>query len=255
MKIGICPPVTGLVAYAPMKTPVFSLVSACRSTSVLAAAAFRYASTAARGLACPPVQASRVPGRPGGRHQRVDQLVLGRQHHVGGAEDGVRPGGEHPDASRAPVWSGREVDVRAGGAADPVALHQLDRLGPVQRVQVVQQPVAVRGDPHHPLLQVALEDREVAPVGPAVGGDLLVGQHGAQPGAPVHRRLETYASRWSSTICAPLGVGQLGPRPAVRGGPVAGFELGDQLGDRPGLRGVGSYQELKICRKIHCVQR
>jgi len=38
-----------------------------------------------------------------------------------------------------------EVDVRTTRAADPVALHQLDRLRPVQRVQVRRQrsPYAV----------------------------------------------------------------------------------------------------------------
>ena len=87
-----------------------------------------------------------------------------------------------------PVHGG-EVDVRPGRAADPVALHQPDRLRPVQRVQVGQQPVGVRGDPHHPLLQVALEHREVAALAAPVGGHLLVGQHGAQPGTPVDRGL------------------------------------------------------------------
>ena len=37
--------------------------------------------------------------------------------------------------------------------------------------------------------RLALEDGEVAALGAAVGGDLLVGQHGAQAGAPVDRRL------------------------------------------------------------------
>ncbi|CAM5623745.1 hypothetical protein SGLAM104S_04678 [Streptomyces glaucescens] len=41
MKTGIRSPVTGLVAYAPVKTPVFSLASACRSTSDLDAACAR----------------------------------------------------------------------------------------------------------------------------------------------------------------------------------------------------------------------
>jgi hypothetical protein len=65
-------------------------------------------------------------------------------------------------------------------ATDPVALHRLDRLGPVEQVEVVDQPVGVGGDAHHPLAHVALEHREVAAVAAPVGGDLLVGQHGAQ---------------------------------------------------------------------------
>ena len=51
----------GFVAYAPMKTPVFSLASAWRSTSVFAAAKRRYAATASAGVACPPVHTWCVP--------------------------------------------------------------------------------------------------------------------------------------------------------------------------------------------------
>ena len=61
MKTGTCSPLTGLVAYAPMKTPVLSLASACRSTSDFEAACARYAATASVGVAWPPVHASRVP--------------------------------------------------------------------------------------------------------------------------------------------------------------------------------------------------
>ncbi len=48
MNTGIRAPLTGLVAYAPVNTPVLTLASACRSTSDLAAACLRYAATAAQ---------------------------------------------------------------------------------------------------------------------------------------------------------------------------------------------------------------
>ena len=83
----------------------------------------------------------------------------------------------------------REAHRRARRAADPVALHQLDRLGPVERVEIVEQPVGVRGDAQHPLLQRTAVDREVAALAAAVGGDLLVGEHRAEPGTPVDRRV------------------------------------------------------------------
>ncbi len=41
MKTGTFSPLTGLVAYAPMKTPVLSLASAWRSTSDFEAACAR----------------------------------------------------------------------------------------------------------------------------------------------------------------------------------------------------------------------
>lgn len=60
MKTGTGSPLTGLVAYAPVKTPVLSLDSACRSTSDFDAACLRYASTASAGVAWPPVHTSCV---------------------------------------------------------------------------------------------------------------------------------------------------------------------------------------------------
>ena len=38
----------------------------------------------------------------------------------------------------------REDDVRADAAPDPVALHQLDRVGPVEQVEIGEQAVRVR---------------------------------------------------------------------------------------------------------------
>jgi len=46
---------TGFVAYAPVKTPVFSLFS-CRSSSDFRDAATRYSLMASAGVAAPPVQ-------------------------------------------------------------------------------------------------------------------------------------------------------------------------------------------------------
>ena len=135
------------------------------------------------------------------------------------------------------------------GAADPVALHQLDRLGPVQRVQVVQQPVGVRGDPHHPLLQVALEDREVAALAAAVGGDLLVGQHRAQARAPVDRRLGDVRQPVVVDDRAPLDVGQLGPRrgrPGSAALPASNSAISSAIGRALlGLRVVPGVEDLQ----------
>ncbi|MGX1120660.1 hypothetical protein RKD37_006023 [Streptomyces ambofaciens] len=170
---------------------------------------------------------------PGGRGELLDQRVLGRQHHVGRAEQRVGAGGEDGDA----LAVDGEVDAGALGAADPVALLQLDGLGPVQLVQVVQQPVGVGRDAHVPLAQLGLEDGEVAALGAAVGGDLLVGQHGAQPGAPVDRRVGGVGQPEPAQDVGALGLAQGAPRaPGVaRDRPLTGGELRDQLGDRAGL--------------------
>ncbi len=122
------------------------------------------------------------------RRDDVDQRVLGRQHHVGGAEQRVGARGEHLDADIL-VGLDREAHRRAGRAADPVPLHQLDGVGPVERVEIVEQPVGVRGDAQHPLLQRPAIHREVAALAAAVAGDLFVGENRAESGAPVHRRV------------------------------------------------------------------
>ena len=114
--------------------------------------------------------------------------MLGREHHVRGAEQRVGTGGEHLDLD-ALVPDDRERDVGADAAPDPVALHDLDRLGPVEEVEIGDEPVGVRGDREHPLLQRTLEHRVVAALAAPVGGDLFVREHGAQRGAPVDRRL------------------------------------------------------------------
>jgi hypothetical protein len=168
---------------------------------------------------------------PGGRDELVDQRVLGGQHHVGGAEQGVLAGGEDGDG----LTVDGEVDAGALGAADPVALLQLDGLGPVQLLQVVQQPVGVGGDAHVPLAQLGLEDREVAALGAAFGGDLLVGQHGAQTRAPVDRRVGGVGQPVLAQDLGLLDGVQLAPGAAAGDGTLTGLEPGDQLGDRAGL--------------------
>ena len=80
-----------------------------------------------------------------GRDQAVHQRVLGREHHEGGAEDGVGPGGEDADrlAGRCAGAGERELELRPLRAADPVALRGGGRVGPVHLrlvVQVGQQP-------------------------------------------------------------------------------------------------------------------
>ncbi len=160
--------------------------------------------------------------------------MFGCEHHVGGAEQGVRTGGEDLDVHRRTVCcGGGEQCRRAGGAADPVALHGLDLLRPVQRVEVVEQPVSVGGDPHHPLPQPLPEDREVAALAAPLGGHLFVGQHGAQAGAPVHQRVGVVHQSVRVDDVRPLAFGQLCPSAAVVQCPYAGVEVGDQLRDRP----------------------
>ena len=171
---------------------------------------------------------------PGVGQEVVDHRVLRGQHHVGGSEERVGPRGEDRDRSDL----GGEPHLGALAAADPVPLHQLDGLGPVEPVEIVEQPVGVGGDPHHPLLHRATEHREVAPLRSPVGRDLLVGQHGAEPRAPVHRHLFQVGQAMGVDHLAARKRIEVGPRRPGRvraRGRLAGrrVELGLQLGDRP----------------------
>ena len=173
--------------------------------------------------------------------QLVDERVFGCQQHRRRPVDRVGTGGEHLDgrAGGARVGVGREADVSALAAADPVALHDLDALEPVHPVEVGKQPVGVRRDAHHPLFHRAAEDRMVAPVGSPLVGDFLVGQHRSQRRAPVDRCFAQVGQAMLVELGAPLDVVHLGPRSTAGGGLLPSLEQLDQLSDRAGPLRIG----------------
>ncbi len=121
-------------------------------------------------------------GRPLLRsRQLVDQRVLGRQDHVRGAEQRVGPRREH--GQRLIAAGQGEIDLGALAASDPVRLHQPDTVGPVDRRQVVEQPLRVVGDAQVPLLEVDLGDLAAATPAAALL-DLFVGEDGLVGRAP-----------------------------------------------------------------------
>ena len=116
-----------------------------------------------------------------GRGERVGQGMLGGEHHKRCAKQGVGAGGEHLNGASMTC----EIDPSTGRSANPVALHQLDRLWPIEPIEIGQKAITVGSDPHHPLLHISLEDGEAANVALAVGGDFLVREHRTHTGAPV----------------------------------------------------------------------
>ncbi len=123
--------------------------------------------------------------RPGGQLEHV--RVLGRHHEERRAEE--RVGTRREDGVVDPQVRAVERDLGADGAADPVALHRLDVLGPLDRRKVLQQPVGVVGDAEEPLLELARLDDRAAALAGALGGDLLVGEHRLVVRAPLDRGL------------------------------------------------------------------
>ena len=96
------------------------------------------------------------------------QRRVGRHHHERRAEQRVRA--RRVDGDRLVAALHHEVDLGAGGPADPVALHGQHPVGPValQRGGVRQQPVGVLGDLEVPLGQHPADDLGAAALAAAV---------------------------------------------------------------------------------------
>ena len=114
-----------------------------------------------------------------------DPLALRSQHHEGDAKNGVRPGGEDGHIVLLAVAGDLKHHFCALAAANPVALHLLQGVRPVQTVQSVQQPAGISAHTQLPLGHFLLEHRMAAPLGEAVL-HLVVGQDRSQGRAPVH---------------------------------------------------------------------
>ena len=79
-----------------------------------------------------------------------------------------------------------KINFRPRASADPVALQFLDAGRPVEAVEFSLQPIGVGGDPQHPLPQRDAHHWMAAAFAHAAD-HFLVGQHGAEGRAPVHR--------------------------------------------------------------------
>ncbi len=147
-----------------------------------------------------------------------------------------------------------EVHLGALGAADPVPLHGLDPLGPVQVVEVGQQLVGVVGDAEEPLHQVPLDDQVARALAGAVGQDLLVGQDRLASRAPVDRCAgpvgQAGLEQLGEDDLVPLDVGRV-VAPDLAAPVVDGTERRDrrlELGD-PGVgedAGVGARLDRRV---------
>ena len=166
--------------------------------------------------------------------------MLGRQHEERGTEQRIRARREHLDPG---VRGYLEPDVRALAPADPVPLHRLQRVRPVEPVQVLDKAVGEGRDAEHPLAHPPTVDRVVADQGPAVGADLFVRQDRAEPGAPVDRRVVKEGEPVGVHHPPPRYLIEFPPRQPVRvrgrrGGPAALLEFLGKLLNRAGLAGV-----------------
>ena len=112
--------------------------------------------------------------------------MLRAHHEERGAEERIGAGGEDLDGA---VVFDVEAYFGAFGAPDPVPLQSLDPLWPFD-VGEVQELLGIVRDLEEPLRQILLYDRRPATLAaPVWPHDLLPGQRGVVPGAPVDGRL------------------------------------------------------------------
>ncbi len=200
-----------------------------------------------RSVADPLDEFGHLPLLGGAGRQRRDERVLRGQDDIRHAEDRVDPGGEDADLGVGALDG--DVELHALGAADPVALHRLDPLRPVDRVEVVEQLLGVVGDAEHPLLEVAFDHHRAAPVADTALG-LLVGQHRLARRAPVDRRhllvgqaglVELDEQPLRPPVVVGLAARQLAAPVVGRPQPLdLGLHGGDPLpGDDPGVDPLG----------------
>ncbi len=120
-----------------------------------------------------------------GHGDDIHQPMLGCQHHVSRPEQCVRTRGEDPDFLR--LTCHLEIHLGPFAAADPIPLHFLQRIAPVDGIQILQQPLRVRGDAQHPLPHGPSHYGKAANLALSIH-DLFVGEHRAELFAPPNWR-------------------------------------------------------------------
>ena len=114
--------------------------------------------------------------------------MLRREHHIGRTKERIGTRREHANRFARLIVQ-FEIDLGPDRFSDPVSLHQFDRLGPIDVVDVGQQSFCVGSDTEHPLLEIPPEHRVIPAIRSAFVGDFFIGQHGPELRTPVHRNL------------------------------------------------------------------
>src|SRR5205085_3061019 len=144
---------------------------------------------------------------------QINQVMYLRNHQEGSAIKRVRPGGENANSSIGfqPI-SGLpsrrcrchgKIDLCAFASTNPVALELFDSLGPIEGVELNEQPLGIRSDAQHPLSHGPSNNRKTPNLAFSVN-NFLVRQYCAQFRTPVDRDIreisESNAVRISSVI-------------------------------------------------------
>ena len=112
-----------------------------------------------------------------------DELVLGGEHQEVRSIQCVGSCREDLHRLFGVVLDGK-LELGSGRLSDPIALHFLDAVGPINAVEPGNQAVSIGGDPHHPLPHFFADHRVAAPL-TASSDDLIVGEHSPERRAPI----------------------------------------------------------------------
>ena len=116
--------------------------------------------------------------------EKLHKVAFRSQDHECHTEDSVNPRGEYGNVMLLFPAIALEDNLAAPGLTDPVTLHLLERISPVNLVKTVQKPTGVCGDPQLPLHHLLLLDREASSHGQAIL-HLVIGEHCSKTRAPV----------------------------------------------------------------------
>ena len=160
--MGIFFPLTGLMAYRPVKTPVLSLARSVRSRSDFSEAAWIYSVYLASAV------------RSG---QFVHHVMLGGNYHIGGTKQGIGTGCINPEffGQILPLQNQlQHLWIFQSSCAAYPSLLRASRAFPI-RSAIVRH----KGYPQHPLLQIFPDYRVAAFFMGTVGQHFFIGTNNA----------------------------------------------------------------------------
>ena len=166
----------------------------------------------------------------------VHERMLGSEHHVSRPEKRIGSRGKNGHSFPAACY--REMNFRSFAPPDPVALMHLDRIRPVETIELVDEPLRVCCDAEHPLTHRTPLYRETPDFRFAIH-NLLVCQHRAELRAPIDWRMGNVGQSHAVSVLALVGRDMLrairrGIKPRVvelHEDPLRPFKI-------PGVRGV-----------------
>ena len=130
------------------------------------------------------------------------ERMLWRKHEVGGTVEGIGTSRKHRDAFLHTLHSKSHLGSLA--SADPVPLKKLDRLRPVEPLEIGDQALSIGRDPEHPLAHRATLHGESTHLTLPIDY-FLICENGTEFRAPVHRLIRDEGKSHAIRITPSVG--------------------------------------------------